>query len=243
MGNIQLIFKKEDIQPDQMKGKIAVVFDVLFATSTITAALADGATSVIPVYDKAQAREKAKTFEEAYVLAGEEQGRTIEGFHHPLRTFLNPIVKGRHLILSTTNGTVAVNRSAQADHLYTSSLLNNREMAKHLIEHHAEETIVLVCSGTSGHFTMEDFYGAGSLISYLVEMGEFELSDSAQTALLFYSGIPQSPFQLLRATKIGQILLGFGMDEQEIKFVAQEGLFHVISKYDSSTGQIREVER
>ncbi|WP_173917323.1 2-phosphosulfolactate phosphatase [Halobacillus sp. Marseille-Q1614] len=242
MGSIQLIFKKEDIHPELMRGKVAVVFDVLFATSTITAALADGATSVIPVYDQAQAREKAKSLDEAHVLAGEEQGRTIKGFHHPLRSFLNPIVKGKHLILSTTNGTVAVNRSSQADHLYTSSLLNNREMAKHIVENHLEETIVLVCSGTSGHFTMEDFYGAGSLISYLVEMGEFDLTDSAQTALLFYNGIPNSPFDLLRSTKIGQILMGFGMDEKEIKFVAQEGLFHVISKYDSSSSQIRLVE-
>ncbi|WP_101846075.1 2-phosphosulfolactate phosphatase [Halobacillus sp. Marseille-P3879] len=241
MGNVQLIFKKEDIVPEQMRGKTAVVFDVLFATSTITAALADGASSVMPVYDQAQAREKARTFNEPYVLAGEEQGRTIEGFHHPLRTFLNPIVKGRHLILSTTNGTVAVNRSSQADHLYTSSLLNNREMANHLIENHSNETIVIVCSGTSGHFTMEDFYGAGSLISYLVEKGSFTLSDAAQTALLFYNGLSASPFEVLRSSKIGRILLQLGMDEKEIKFVAQEGVLHTISKFDPATRQIKEV--
>ncbi|MFC7061927.1 2-phosphosulfolactate phosphatase [Halobacillus seohaensis] len=242
MGKIQLIFKKEDIQPEQMKGKVAVVFDVLFATSTITAALADGASSVIAVYDQSQAREKAKSLEEPYVLAGEDQGRTIEGFHHPLRTHLNPIVKGKHLILSTTNGTVAINRSSQADHLYTSSLLNNREMAKHLIENHNDDTVVLVCSGSSGHYTMEDFYGAGSLISYLVEKGNFELSDAAQTALLFYNGLSISPFQLLRSTRIGEVLVKAGLDEQEIKFVAQEGVLHTIGKYDPSTRQIKEVE-
>ncbi|MFG6149848.1 2-phosphosulfolactate phosphatase [Halobacillus sp. B23F22_1] len=243
MANIQLIFKKEDINPEQMKGKVAVVFDVLFATSTITAALADGASSVIPVFDQAQAREKAKSISEPYVLAGEEQGRTIEGFHHPLRSFLNPIVKGSHLILSTTNGTVAINRSSQADHLYISSLLNNREMADYLIDEHYEETIILVCSGTSGHFTMEDFYGAGSLLSYLVEKSSFQLSDSAQTALLFYNGLSISPFQLLRATKIGQILMEMGIDENEIKSVAQEGILHTIGKFEPSTRQIKEVER
>ncbi|MCP3029100.1 2-phosphosulfolactate phosphatase [Halobacillus sp. A5] len=243
MSNVQLIFKKEDIVPEQMKGKVAVVFDVLFATSTIAAALADGANSVIPVYDQAQAREKARSMDEPFVLAGEEQGRTIEGFHHPLRSYLNPIVKGSHLILSTTNGTVAINRSSQADHLYTSSLLNNREMANYLIENHSSETIVLVCSGSSGHFTMEDFYGAGSLLSYLIEKGSFTLSDAAYTALLFYNGLSVSPFDLLRSSKIGQILLRLGMDENEIKFVAQEGVLHTIAKYDPATRQIKEVEK
>ncbi|MCP3030148.1 2-phosphosulfolactate phosphatase [Halobacillus sp. A1] len=244
MRNIQLIFKKEDIEPEQMKGKVAVVFDILFATTTITAALEDGAESVFAVYDQAQAREKARSLDEdSYVLAGEEQGRTIDGFYHPLRTYLNPIVKGKHLILSTTNGTVAINRSSQAEHLYTSSLLNNREMAKHLVEQHkGDQTIVLVCSGTSGHFTMEDFYGAGSLLSYLVEKETFNLSDAAQTALQFYNGLSLSPYELLRSTKIGNILLDFGMHERELKFAAQEGSLHTICKYDQDSRQIKEVE-
>ena len=60
MGKIEVIFKKEDIDPASMKGKIAVVFDVLFATSTITAALADGAKGVFPVLDHVQARKKPR---------------------------------------------------------------------------------------------------------------------------------------------------------------------------------------
>ncbi|UOR13446.1 2-phosphosulfolactate phosphatase [Halobacillus amylolyticus] len=241
MSDIQVIFKKEDIQPDLMKGKVAVVFDVLFATSTITAALADGAASVIAVYDQAQAREKAKSLHEPYVLAGEDKGRTIDGFEHPLRSFLQPIVAGKHLVLSTTNGTVALNRSSQADALYASSLLNNQAMAQHLANEHKDDTIVLVCSGTSGHYTMEDFYGAGSLVSFLVEEGDFELSDAARTALLFYQGCA-APFETLRTTRIGQTLVDLGMDEKEIQFIAQEGLLSTIAKYDPESGQIKGVQ-
>ncbi|MFD2925040.1 2-phosphosulfolactate phosphatase [Halobacillus naozhouensis] len=241
MSDIQVIFKKEDIQPDLMKGKVAVVFDVLFATSTITAALADGATSVIAVYDQAQAREKAKTLTDPYVLAGEDKGRTIEGFEHPLRRYLQPIAAGKHVVLSTTNGTVALNRSSQADALYASSLLNNPAMAHYLAEKHKNETIVLVCSGTSGHYTMEDFYGAGSLVSFLMKEGDFQLSDAARTALHFYQGSGSTAFELLRSTRIGKILVEMGMDEKEIEFAAQEGLFKTIAKYEPESGSIKKL--
>ncbi|WP_079526442.1 2-phosphosulfolactate phosphatase [Halobacillus hunanensis] len=239
MSDIQVIFKKEDIQPDLMKDKVAVVFDVLFATSTIIAALADGASSVIAVYDQAQAREKAKSIHEPYVLAGEDKGRTIKGFEPPLRSHLQPLVTGKHVVLSTTNGTVALNRSSQADALYASSLLNNPAMAHHLADKHPNDTIVLVCSGTSGHYTMEDFYGAGSLVSFLMKEGDFNLSDAARTALHFYQGSGHSAFKLLRTSRIGKLLVGMGMDEEEIEFAAQEGLFETIAKYEPESGQIK----
>lgn len=240
MGSLHVIFKKEDIQPERMNGKVAVVFDVLFATSTITAALADGAASVIPVYNHTHAKERAKALQVPYILAGEDQGRLIEGFHHPLRTHLQPVIKGKHLILSTTNGTVALQRSVQADHLYASSLLNNPSMAEHLTAHHGEEQILLVCSGSSGRYTMEDFYGAGSLVHHLMEAGQWDLSDAAKTAWYFYSGSDPSSVDLLSRSKIGQILLNAGMDRKEIEFVSQEGLFDTIPTYDSDKGHLKE---
>jgi len=240
MGDIHVIFKKEDIKEELMVGKVAIVFDVLFATTTITAALADGASSVIPVYDVAHAEERAKNFSEPYILAGEDQGQVIEGFHHPLRTHLQPVVKGKHVILSTTNGTVALQRSSQADHLYASSLLNNPAMAAFLSERHENDTIMLVCSGSSGHYTLEDFYGAGSLIHYLQKQGDWNLSDAALTAWLFYKGNHLSEADLLCESRIGRILLKAGLNRKEIEFAASEGLFHTIPTYDPISGQLKE---
>ncbi|ARI78416.1 2-phosphosulfolactate phosphatase [Halobacillus mangrovi] len=240
MGRIHVIFKKEDIEPNQMKGKIAVVFDVLFATTTITAALADEALSVIPVYDAAHAREKAKAMKEPFVLAGEDQGRKINGFHHPLRTYLQPHIQNKHLILSTTNGTVALQRSSQSEHLYASSLLNNSAMADYLYNHYFEKTILLVCSGSSGRYTMEDFYGVGSLVHYLMSLAEWELSDAAKTACFFYEGSHATAADLLAASRIGSLLMSAGMKRAEIEFAAQEGTFDVIPKYDPNSGQIKE---
>lgn len=240
MANIQLIFKKEDIQPDKIRGKVAVVFDILFATSTITAALADGARAVIPVLDQARAREKAQEIQDPYLLAGEDKGRLIEGFHPPLRTHLRDVVEGRTLILSTTNGTVALQRSSQSEVLYAGSLLNNQAMSDHLNEHHADQDLVMLCSGSSGHFTLEDFFGAGSLIHHLVKKEGWTLSDGAKTALLFYNGNEDHTAELLCQSKIGRLLLEAGMDRKEIDFVGQEGIWKTIPVYDREEGSIKE---
>ncbi|TGB03892.1 2-phosphosulfolactate phosphatase [Halobacillus salinus] len=240
MANIHLIFKKEDIKRDKMVGKVAIVFDVLFATSTITAALADGARSVIPVLDQTHGREKAKEMRESYLLAGEDKGRLIEGFHPPIRPHLKDVVRDQTLILSTTNGTVALQNSSEADVLYACSLLNNEAMADHLNKHHNDQDLVMVCSGSSGHYTLEDFFGAGSLIHHLVKKKQWSLSDGAKTALLFYNGNEDHAAELLSQSKIGSLLLGAGMEQKEIDFVAQEGLWNTIPVYDRVEGKIKE---
>ncbi|WP_326314764.1 2-phosphosulfolactate phosphatase [Halobacillus sp. HZG1] len=239
MGDVQVIFKKEDILPEELRGKVVVVFDVLFATSTITAAIADGATSVIPVFSPDEARKKAEQFNGPFVMAGEDKGRRIEGFEPPLRTYLKSIIKDKHLILTTTNGTIALHQSRQASSLYASSLLNNPAMATHMAEHHREDDVVLVCAGSSGKFTVEDFYGVGSLVYHMQKKGKWRLSDGAVTALGFYKGSGAAK-ELLRTCRIGKLLVKAGLDPQEIDFVADEGLFESILTYDRESGQIKE---
>ncbi|CDQ20497.1 2-phosphosulfolactate phosphatase [Halobacillus karajensis] len=238
MGEVQVILKKEDIRPDFLKGKIVVVFDVLFATSTMTAAIADGASSVIPVFSPDQAKKEAEKLNDSFILAGEDKGQRIEGFHPPLRTNLKEIIKNKHLILSTTNGTIALHKSRNASFLYASSLLNNPAMAEYLAEQHREENIVLVCSGSSGRYTMEDFYGAGSLIYFMQKFREWKLSDASVTALHFYSGSGEAK-SLLNNCRIGRYLVKEGLNPEEIDFVAQEGLFDSILMYDHKSGQIK----
>ncbi|WP_027956195.1 MULTISPECIES: 2-phosphosulfolactate phosphatase [Halobacillus] len=239
MGKIEVIFKKEDIQPEKLTGKTAVVFDVLFATSTMTAAIADGALSVLPVYSPELARKTAEAFDQPFLLAGEDQGRTIEGFYPPLRNQLKKFVAGKHLILTTTNGTVALHKAQKAADLYASSLLNNPSTARHLNESHSGETIVIICSGSSGLFTMEDFYGAGSLVHHMQQDGNWELSDGALTSLHFYKGGGEAR-ELLRSCRIGNWLMKHGLDPAEIDFAAQEGVVEAVLAYDKITGQVKE---
>ena len=55
---IHVLFRKEDIDPSKMEGKIVVVLDILFATTTIVSALNNGINSVVPAFNAKDAREK-----------------------------------------------------------------------------------------------------------------------------------------------------------------------------------------
>src|SRR6266481_9074005 len=70
------------------------------------------------------------------VLAGELYAETLPGFVHPAPlALIEHGVKGRTVVYSTTNGTVAMTLAAGARRVYCGALLN----AAHLVEHIARE--------------------------------------------------------------------------------------------------------
>jgi 2-phosphosulfolactate phosphatase len=224
MRKIHLLLKKEEIDEQKIsENKVAVIFDILLATSTIASALEFGAKQVIPVLDGTEATHMAsKMSGEDCVLVGEYQGKTIDGFLSPNPLELRDKLKDKTVILSTTNGTVAIKRSSQAKTVYAASILNSQSVVDHLFEHHQnDETIVLVCAGSSGEFNVEDFYGAGYFIDCLFKntTSELELTDSAFAAHQFFKGNNKNE-KILRQSRIGTKLAKYGFDK-EIEFVSQ----------------------
>ena len=55
---VHVLGRKEDLDTVRVPGKVAIVLDVLFATSTIVTAVAHGALGVIPARDEAAARDE-----------------------------------------------------------------------------------------------------------------------------------------------------------------------------------------
>ncbi|WP_066174086.1 2-phosphosulfolactate phosphatase [Bacillus marinisedimentorum] len=231
MLKLHLLLKKEEIEEEKMKeNKVAVVFDVLLATSTIASALEYGAAEVIPVLDGKEAKaEAAGRTAGDFLLVGEYEGVTIEGFLSPNPLSLKDEVPGKSVILSTTNGTIAVKKSAQAGRVYAASLLNSSAVADHLAETSKDETIILVCAGSSGEFNVEDFYGAGYFIDCLLQKDnvELDLTDPALAAHLFYMGNRGNGAQVLKASRVGRMLADYGF-ETEIDYVAGHSSHNVV---------------
>ena len=172
---IHVLTRKEELDGVRVAGKVVVVLDILFATTTMVAALAGGAIEVLPVADEAEARAAgARRSQGSYVLSGELYAETLPGFAHPApMALLAHGVKDKTLIYSTTNGTVAMMLAASAKRVYCGSLLNARAVASHITASHARDTVLVLCSGSGGNFNLEDFYGAGCLVDRLAgELGE-----------------------------------------------------------------------
>jgi 2-phosphosulfolactate phosphatase len=230
MGKLHLLMKKEEVDEELIKGKIAVVFDVLLATSTIAVCLHSGAKEVIPVLNGNEAWQEADKYEkEDILLVGEYEGRTIEGFLDPNPLGLREKVAGKSVILSTTNGTVAIRKASQARKVYTASLLNGLAVAEKVSVKHSQETIIIICSGSSNTFCLEDFYGAGYFLHCLLQEGkeQWELTDAAKAALHFYQGNREKNESLLLESRVGQMISKFGF-AQEVHHVAKRGVLPTV---------------
>ncbi len=84
MARIHVLLKKEELDRQRLPGKVVIVLDVLFATSSIVAALAHGAREVLPALNgEAALREVAGRAAGSYVLSGELDAVTLTGFRHP----------------------------------------------------------------------------------------------------------------------------------------------------------------
>jgi len=227
-AKIHVLLKKEELDAQRLPGKVVVVLDVLFATSSMVTALAHGAREVVPTLDGAAARAEAgRRPPGSCVLSGELNAATLEGFVHPTPlALLEEDLAGRTLVYSTTNGTVAVRKAAEADHVYAGALLNGQAVADRLERVAGDRTVLIVCSGSADSFNLEDFYGAGQLVSLLAGRGRrWELSDAAEAARLLYQG--RDALACLSSGRVGRLMTGRGL-EREVAFAAQESRFAVV---------------
>ena len=232
MAKIHVLLKKEELDSQRLPGKTVVVLDILFATSSIVAAMAHGAAEVIPTLDGAAARaEAARHPAGSCVLSGELNAETLPGFVHPTPlALLAENLAGKTLVYSTTNGTVAVAKSREADHVYAAALLNGEAVVKHIAQHHGDETVLIVCSGSADNFNLEDFYGAGYLVSLFAQQAqEHEFTDAALAAMLLHGKCEAG--ECLRRARVGRMMLERRLD-REVAFAAQKSLYSIVPKLD-----------
>ena len=235
---IQVLTKKEELDTVRVPGKVIVVLDVLFATTTMVAALAHGAREVIPVADEDAARAQGNAQPAgAYVLSGELHAQTLPGFVQPTPlALLGHGVSGKTLIYSTTNGTVAVTQSAAAAHLYCGALLNARTLAEHIVARHPRDTVLLLCAGSGNNFNLEDFYAAGYLVEIIAGLlgSGADLSDAAKAARALYHQA-KAP-DVLHDCRVGRMMAARGL-QHEVEFACRFDAFPVVPAF--ARGRLR----
>ncbi len=229
MQKLHVLTRKEELDQNRLAGKVVVVVDVLFATSTIVTALQHGATEVIPVLNEDAARAEALHHAKGHcLLAGEKNMETIADFASfaPLALIEHDLT-GKRLIYSTTNGTVALRQAEAAPHVYAAALLNGEAVARHIRAEHSAQTLLIVCAGSIGVFNLEDFYAAGFLVDRLSVGGaaQWALSDSALAAHALYERF--QPEECLLRSRVGRIMEERGRVD-EVRFAARVNEFAIV---------------
>jgi 2-phosphosulfolactate phosphatase len=208
---------------------VGVVVDVLRATSTIPQALAAGYRRVLCCAELEEAR-RLRGEIEGSLVGGEREAKRIDGFDVGAspREFLEP--RADTLILSTTNGTRTILRTAeQCEVVLLGSLLNLGAVADELRER--GEDAVVVCAGFKGAFALDDAYCAGRLVALLGA----ERSDAAIAAELIAASFGDAHTALLART------YGPPGLEEDILFCSRESVLPVVPRLAGVTDGAAEI--
>jgi len=200
---------------------IAVVIDVLRATTTISWALKNGADSIQVFADLELLKESAIKWQaEKRLMLGERGGKKIEGFdlgNSPLLV-TKKVVEGKRLFMSTTNGTKSLQKVQNAKHLFAMGLLNRKAVAEKIISLKSENVLILG-SGWEGSYSLEDSLAAGALASYLETNCNLEvniLNDELQSALALWDFWKHDIFKCLKTATHGKRLTSLGDYEADL---------------------------
>jgi 2-phosphosulfolactate phosphatase len=214
--------------PGQLAGGLAVVIDVLRATTTIVHALAAGAICVRPCAEVEEARDLAGGMRAGRVLlGGERHGQPLPGFDlgNSPREYTGKVCKGNTIVLTTTNGTRALLRAAEAERALVAAFVNYSAVCEQLRQD--SRPLHIVCAGTEGEVSLEDTLLAGALVDFLCQAGEVQLNDAARLAWDGFENHGRCLAGALEVGKGGASLRRLGYDE-DIKAAAQVDRFALV---------------
>lgn len=177
---------------------IVVVIDVLRATSAMVAAFHHGVDRILPVSTVEEAR--AYIGRPGYIAAAERNGEVVEGFDYgnsPLG-FVNADLQGKTIVLTTTNGTKAIELARNSRKLVIGSFLNLNALCDWLLLQ--DDNILLLCSGWQEKFNLEDSIFAGAVMDRLLQSEKFGMEeDSSIAAQYMYLAARDNFLSLLKA--------------------------------------------
>lgn len=223
MPNIDVLTTPSQLDTVNLSNSTAVVIDVLRATSSITQALFSGSKLIIPAKNKEEAVSLKRRHPEA-LLCGEIKGKRIPGFHlgNSPGEYASSVVKNKILVMTTSNGTKAILGAKEkgAKTILLCSFLNLKAVCRVLSTHvdfYPNSNLIIICSGSHGEFSLEDFACAGALIQNLLNRGKpwthMDLAPAAQDALSLYRSYNGDIAKILKDSPHGRYLMSLGFQD------------------------------
>jgi 2-phosphosulfolactate phosphatase len=199
--------------PDLLSNRSVVVIDVLRATSVIVHALSEGATEILPVETVEEAFRKVALYPSGTtLLGGERQNRRIEGFDlgNSPRDYVSEIVKGKRILLTTTNGTKAFYLVSAGKEVMAASFFNIDSTAERCVE--LRHDLLIFLSGDEGRFSLEDALCGGMLIERISRReGGMELTDASLAAHVLFRRFEDDLLKGLQSSHHGKDLVRHGL--------------------------------
>jgi len=215
MNRIEVCFSPGEYHLYEADFQLVVVLDVLRATSAICTAMEHGVKEIIPVASVEEARQLQS---EGYLAAAERGGQIVDGFdmgNSPF-SYMDPALKGKSVVLTTTNGTKAINMAKDKETVVIGSL-NNLDALCHWLTRQRRDILVLG-SGWKDKFNLEDTICAGAIADKCLKSGRFFADeDSTVAAKFIYRSARDNMFAFLKASSHRRRLRKLNLNE-DVKY-------------------------
>lgn len=252
-GSLEVLFTPAEcaaLARRDLSRATCVVFDILRATSTMVTALAHGAVEIIPVREIAEALALRQARPEV-LLAGERNGLRIRADHtggidfdlgNSPREFGPARVRGKTIVMTTTNGTRALLACARAQEVLVGSFLNLRATIER-VRRVAPTELLVVCSGTIDQAALEDALAAGALCDALWERcARGHVADSALMARALFRGQGNDLIGAVSAARNGRRLLEIPELREDVAACLQRDTIDLAAAL-TAEGTVRAVDR
>ena len=215
MNRIEVCFSPGEYHLYEQDFDLVVVLDVLRATSAICTAMEYGVGQIIPVATLEEARSYK---EQGHIVAAERGGQIVEGFDmgNSPYSYMDPNLKGKTVVLTTTNGTKAINMAKDKSTVVVGALNNLDALCAWLI---AQERDVLVLgSGWKDKFNLEDTICGGAIADLCLDSGKFYADeDSTVAAKFLFRSSRDNMFSFLKASSHRRRLRKLNLNE-DVKY-------------------------
>lgn len=229
------VYYTPEATPDNGYPDCVVAIDVLRATSTIITALHNGAKSVKAYGDMDLLTQESELLPPNVRLRlGERGGKKVDFCdlgNSPLDC-TPEVVAGKHLFMSTTNGTRTLQKAKGASVVLVGAIINFQAVVDYLQKHQPHK-VWLVASGWEGGYSLEDTVCAGAIASSFFSLDNPHNAtakignDEVIAAISLYQQWQHRLLDLFKLSSHGQRLLNLGLEE-DLKYCAQKNITRIL---------------
>ena len=238
IAELDVVLLPQLVVPGEIRRQTVVMVDVLRASTTMVAALSQGADAIYPCAEISVARQLKMQIAGTVILGGERNGKMIDGFdagNSPLE-YGHSRVNGHAIVLCTTNGTYTLEACRNARKILVGSFVNLSAIC-HRIER--QPHVAIVCAGTDRCISDEDVLFAGAVVLQIRNRNPgVLLGDAAQIAASRWQDVASRVesgqvelWEVLAASRGGRNLMKLDY-RQDIRFCSRIDLFDTVPELD-----------
>ena len=217
------------LSSSHLVGRTVITIDLLRSSTSMTWALVNGATKVIPTSEAAEAASIASRMG-GCILGGERGGIKLPGFdlgNSPFE-YSKEAVYGKSVVVSTTNGTGALCGAEGAANVLLGCMLNCTAVARRAVE--LGNDIIIMCAGTEGDISADDLYAAGAIAEAIMQLtNDVSPCDMTIVARMIYKTWKTDHREFFSTYHCARLIkMGF---EKDVEFCLRRDVTDIVPEY------------